>query len=94
MELAARSLWSLPSYRPARAVPRLKAPILVCVAEDDTAASVPLALHTATQTPHSHVRRYPGGHFGAYVGAVFEQMITDEINFLQHELARDKAHPQ
>jgi dienelactone hydrolase len=85
-ELAARSLWSLMRYRPANALARVSAPLLVCVADADTAASVPLALQASAQAPRAEIRRYPGGHFGAYTGAVFEQMVTDETEFLRHHL--------
>jgi dienelactone hydrolase len=85
-EIAARSLWSLTLYRPARTVSQVTVPLLVCIAEDDTAAAVPLALRSAAKAKRSEVRRYPGGHFAAYVGPVFEQMVTDEIDFLRRHV--------
>jgi dienelactone hydrolase len=86
-ELAARSLWSLIAYRPARQARRIAMPLLMCVVDGDTAASVPLAIRTALHVPHRHVRRYPGDHFAAYQGQVFERMVTDEIEFLRRQLA-------
>jgi fermentation-respiration switch protein FrsA (DUF1100 family) len=86
-EMAARSLFSLIRYRPGRLAGRLEMPLLVCVAESDTAASVPLAVRAAEQAPRGQLRRYPGGHFAAYVGEVFEQMVTDQVAFLQRHLA-------
>jgi uncharacterized protein len=62
-------------------------PPLMCVADGDTAASVPLAIRAAEQAPRGQLRRYPGGHFGACLGAVFEQMVTDQVAFLQRHLA-------
>lgn len=85
-ELAARSLWSLIRYRSADAVAQVSVPMLVCVADADTATSVPLALRAATQAPHAEIRRYPGGHFAAYIGTVFERMVTDETEFLERHL--------
>jgi dienelactone hydrolase len=86
-ELAARSLFSLLSYRPGRLAGRLVMPLLVCVAEGDTAASVPLAVRAAEQAPRGELYRYPGGHFAAYLGEVFERMAADEVAFLQRHLS-------
>jgi hypothetical protein len=85
--MAARSLFSLISYRPGRLAGRLMMPLLVCVADDDTAASVPLAVRAARQAPRGELRRYPGTHFGAYLGEVFERMVADQVAFLRRHLS-------
>jgi hypothetical protein len=41
------------------------------------AASVTLAAQAARQAPRGKLRRYPVGHFAAYLGARLEQMVTD-----------------
>jgi uncharacterized protein len=86
-ELAARSLFSLIGYRPGTRAKRLRMPLLVCVAEDDTATSLPLAVRAAEEAPRGQLCRYPGGHFSAYVGDVFERMVSDEVAFLRQHLA-------
>lgn len=85
-EMSARSLFSLIRYRPGQLAGRLRMPVLVCVAEDDTAASLRLAIRAAEAAPHGQLRRYPGGHFAAYIGDVFERMVTDEVAFLHRHL--------
>jgi hypothetical protein len=85
-ELAARSLFALIRYRPGRLAGRLVMPLLVCVADADTAASVPLAIRAAHRAPRGELRRYPGGHFAAYLGDVFERMVTDQVEFLRRHL--------
>lgn len=90
-EMAARSLFSLIRYRPGALAGRLVMPLLVCVADADTAASVPLAVRAAQQAPCGELRRYPGGHFAAYLGEVFEHMVTDEIDFLHRHLVATAA---
>ena len=90
-EMAARSLFSLIRYRPGKLSGRLAMPLLICVADADTAASVPVAVHAAEQAPRGELRRYPGGHFAAYLGEVFEQMVTDQVEFLQRHLAATPA---
>ena len=86
-EMAARSLFSLIRYRPGKLAGRLVMPLLICVADDDTAASLPLAVRAAEQAPRGELRRYPGGHFAAYLGEVFEQMVSDQVKFLRRHLA-------
>jgi hypothetical protein len=61
-------------------------PLLVCIADQDTAASVNLAAQAARRAPHGELRRYPYGHFAAYIGTGFEQIVTDEIAFLRRHL--------
>lgn len=85
-EITARSLWSLIAYRPRRLAGRVRAPLLVCVAEQDTATSVPFAIQAARSAPHGELRRYPGGHFAAYLPPVFDQMVDDEVAFLRRHL--------
>jgi predicted alpha/beta hydrolase len=53
----------------------------------DTAASLPLAVRAAEQAPHGELRRYPGGHFAAYLGEVRQRMVTDQTAFLRRHLA-------
>jgi len=86
-EMAARSLFSLMRYRPGRLARRVAMPLLVCVAEGDTAASLPLAVRAAKRAPRGELRRYPGTHFGAYLGDVFERMVADQVEFLQRHLS-------
>jgi hypothetical protein len=89
--MAARSLFSLIRYGPGKLAGRLVMPLPICVADEDTAASLPLAVRAADQAPHSELRRYPGGHFPAYVGEVFEQMVSDQVKFLRLHLASTPA---
>ncbi|HET9137873.1 hypothetical protein [Actinophytocola sp.] len=47
----------------------------------------------AEQAPRGELRRYPGGHFGAYLGEVFDRMATHEVDFLQRHLVPAPIHP-
>lgn len=91
--IAARSVLSLMRYRPAANAARLTMPLLVCVAENDTAASVPMAVAAGHRAPLGEVRYYPGGHFASYVGPVFEQMVADETAFLIRSLFDRSSAP-
>ena len=50
-EMAARSLFALIRYRPGAAAAQVTVPLLVCVADGDTAASLPLAVGAARAAP-------------------------------------------
>src|SRR5512134_1099992 len=71
--------------------PSIAAVVAICVADEDTAASLPLAVRAAEQAPRGELRSYPGGHFAAYVGEVFEQMVSDQVKFLRRHLASTPA---
>lgn len=45
----------------------------------------------AQDAPHAELRRYPGSHFSAYQGGVFEQMVSDEVEFLRTQFANRPA---
>lgn len=71
---------------------RVRIPLLILAADDDTAASMRLTEKAARHAPHAQLRRYPGGHFSAYRGDVFERMVADEVAFLtEHLQARSAA---
>ena len=75
-------------YRPGTHAKQLTMPLFVCIGDQDTAASVTLAAQAARQARRGELRRYAVGHFAAYLGAGFEQMVADEVAFLRrHVLA-------
>ena len=43
------------------------------------------------RAPRGELRRYPGGHFTAYLGEVFENMVTDRVGFLRRHLTSTAA---
>jgi hypothetical protein len=90
-EMAARSLFSLIGYRPGKLAGRLVMPLLIFVADDDTAARCHWLSRAAEQASRGELRRYRGGHFAAYLGEVFEQMVSDQVKFLRRHLASTPA---
>lgn len=75
-EIAACSLFSLLRYKPVKVAREVSIPLLILAAEDDTAASMRLTEQAAREAPHAQLRRYPGGHFSAYIGDVFESFCV------------------
>lgn len=88
---AARAILALMRYRPGEAAPRMRMPMLVCIAEGDTAGSVQLAVRTAERAPRGELLRYPVSHFAVYTGEVMDRLIADETAFLQGHLLSTRA---
>ena len=87
-EVIARTLLTLPLYRPGRRARRLGMPVLVCVAEADRTTPPGPAARIAERAPHGELRRYPTGHFDVFQGETFTQVINDQVDFLhRHGLA-------
>lgn len=84
--VAARMLFPLMRYQPRTAASRLVMPLLVCIAEKETAASPALTADMISRAPKAEVRRYPIGHFDAYTGQWLERIVTDQIAFLHAHL--------
>jgi len=84
--VAARMLFPLMRYQPRTAASGLAMPLLVCIAEKETAASPALTADMISRAPKAEVRRYPIGHFDAYTGQWFEQIVSDQISFLHAHL--------
>jgi fermentation-respiration switch protein FrsA (DUF1100 family) len=81
-EFAARLMLTLPVYRPGTASERLGMPLLVCVADADRTTPPGRAVRAAQRAPRGELRRYPGNHFEVYLGDTFEQVVTDQVDFL------------
>ncbi len=88
---AARSVLSLIRYRPGRSAKRIAAPILVCISATDSVAPPKLTERYAHQAPHGDVRLYPAGHFDFYLGDAFEQLVTEQTEFLVSHLQPTRA---
>jgi fermentation-respiration switch protein FrsA (DUF1100 family) len=87
---AARADLSLLTYRPGETASRVRAPMLVCVADFDTAGSVKLAVRARSGSLRAgELRRYPVSHFAVSAGNVMEQLLADETAFLSAHLLED-----
>ncbi len=90
-EFAARLMLTLPAYRPGKRTERLGMPLLVCVADNDRTTPPGPAVRAAQRAPRGELRRYPVSHFEIYLGDTFEQVVTDQVNFLgQHVITQPR----
>ena len=66
---------------------RIRMPLLVCVAEQDTEANPELAIDIARKAPRGVLKTYAARHFDVYTGAVLQQMLSDQAAFLREHLS-------
>ena len=77
--------------RPVRAAHRVRCPLLVGLASNDTMVPSRPIERTAQRAPRGELRRYPGGHFDGFLEH-FEQVAAEHIGFLNRHLqASDHA---
>ena len=82
------------TYRPGLQADRLPCPILIQIADQDAIAPVKAAQNAAWRaTGRAEVRTYPIGHFDIYLGAPFEQAITDQLRFLRRHVGAARSLP-
>jgi uncharacterized protein len=84
-EFTPRFYLALPRYKKGTAQ-KIKAPLLVCIADKEVYANPEFQEWVAKQAPRGEARRYPGGHFDVYHD-MLERVVTDEIAFLRQHLA-------
>ena len=83
---AARVVPTIARYRPGRAAKKVSMPILFCVSNHDTVTPPEQTLRYARTAPRSVIKTYDAGHFAFYLGDPFEQLVTDQIEFLTRHL--------
>lgn len=91
--LAARVIPEIVTYRPGRAAGRIECPILFCVSDTDTVTPPGRTLTLARRAPRGVIKRYDAGHFEFYTGHVFEQLASDQTDFLLKQLAPTTPQP-
>ena len=87
-EMCARGAVIIPLNRPVTAAPKLRAPILLVVADRDNIAP-PAAVRQVARTAGagSEVLELSCGHFDIYTGEMFERSVTTQVEFLTRTLS-------
>lgn len=87
-EVCARVALEVALNRPIRFAERLRAPLLVQVGERDSVVPPASAMRTAARAGrHGEARAYPADHFDVYDGPVQQQLLSDQLAFLDRHLA-------
>jgi fermentation-respiration switch protein FrsA (DUF1100 family) len=86
-EIPARSLLSIPAYRPVRRAAAVACPVLVQVADDDRTVP-PASQMAAGRQSRAEVRHYPCDHFDVHPGGEwFGPVVEHQVAFLKRRLA-------
>ncbi len=85
-EFSARVMLRVGLFRPVSVAAKVRAPLLVCVADHDSITPPKGATKMAERAPKGELKRYPIGHFDIYVGAPFETAVADQSEFLVRHL--------
>jgi dienelactone hydrolase len=85
-EIAARIGLFVEFYRPVKKAADIRCPILFCIAARDVVTPPPAARKAAALAPRSELKEYDARHFDIYVGETFEQVVTDELDFLKRHV--------
>jgi hypothetical protein len=84
-QVTPRFLFTAPRYRTGT-MERIACPLLVTLARDDDVISSAWLKTTAARAPRHEIREYPARHFDMYHGAVRDQVVADQLTFLQRHL--------
>jgi fermentation-respiration switch protein FrsA (DUF1100 family) len=85
-EVAARIVVQMALFRPIARASHVRCPMFVVVGEQDTITPTPSTLDAARRAPQAEVLSLPCGHFGAYLGDMFERAVEAETAFLIDKL--------
>lgn len=85
--IAARLALRIGMYRPIRSAPRLRCPVLYIAGLRDSLTPARAIMEAFRRTPDARLYLLPVGHFDAYVGSWFEEVVPLETAFLTQKLS-------
>jgi len=89
-EVAARVAPTITMHRPGRAAKSVASPILFCICALDSVTPPEETLTYARTAPKGEIKMYEAGHFDIYVGAPFEEVVADQVEFLSRHLLTER----
>jgi len=88
-EVCARVSLEIAVNRPIRSVPRLQAPLLVQLGDNDTVVPASAALTAAERAGgDTETLRYPVDHFDVYAGPWHARLLADQVDFIARNVGR------
>jgi uncharacterized protein len=85
-EVAARVAPTIMAYRPGRAAKKIGYPILFCISDTDSVTPPEQTERYARTAPRCEIKHYAAGHFEFYLDDPFEELVSDQIEFLTRNL--------
>jgi uncharacterized protein len=89
-DVAARIALRVPLYSPGRHASKITAPTLVQLATRDDVTPYAKARKIVSRIPKGEVKSYDCTHFEPYLDPHFEQIVTDQIDFLNRHVGTDR----
>ncbi|HRD10766.1 MAG TPA: alpha/beta fold hydrolase [Mycobacterium sp.] len=86
-EVAARVAPTIMRYRPGKQAHKIAAPILFCISDTDSVTPPEETERYARTAPRGEIKHYSAGHFEFYLGDAFEQLVSDQTEFLTRHLS-------
>ncbi len=78
---------TVPFYRPGKRLKRIRVPVLIQIADSDSILPVSsIERFVNRSTDAVQAKHYPCGHFDAFVEAMFETAVGDQIAFIRNHL--------
>lgn len=93
-KVAARFALRIPFYYPGRAAAALECPALFCVAMKDSVAPSRSTIWHVRKARSGRIKRYRTGHFDLYFEPWFDEVVADQIEFLQANVPVSGPHPR
>lgn len=86
-EVCARPFLRAGFFRPVRVAHKVRCPLMVCLADNDTLVPLRPIVRVAERAPRGTLHRYPLDHFDAFrVGEGFDQVVADQVEFFTRHL--------
>jgi hypothetical protein len=85
-EVAPRVIFDILRLKPLDVAARVRAPLLVSIAEKDTEAPQYLTRRMAELAPRGEVQSYPVTHYEMYRPEIRERVLADQLAFLKEHL--------
>ena len=86
-DVAARIALRVPFYSPGRHVRDIRVPVLIQLAAKDDVTPIETARDVAKRIPKGEVLTYECGHFEPYLDPYFDDVVADQIAFLDRQFA-------
>lgn len=84
--VAARFALAITRYFPGRRARDVRCPLFVAVCRSDSVAPAATTRRHVARAPHVEIRDYDHGHFAIYLGAAFEEVVADQLDFLRRHV--------
>jgi uncharacterized protein len=85
-KVAARVIFNLPVYKEGT-IERINAPIFIALSAKDIELDPAFIREKFSKSKNAKIKEYPYGHFSMYHEEAFDEVVTDQVNFLKKHLS-------